>query len=422
VQPQTIIDETIFDTRWDVSTSLDVTLVSDSACCISTCTDPAQCPDGDCMVITDACQVSVANIGGNLGAPANPAGFANPGLVSAYGDQPFGGEIVIEGTFGTGATVDYYEFEYSTDGGVTYNSMPPAAAGGFTRSFWGPALPSGPVGWHNVPFAFTNIGGHNVIQSRQNFEANNDPSSWGVTRIWDAVTQNYLMAWVTSGLFLDGPYQLRVRSWQLAGGVLVNSQVLPQCDTSSDNSVVLTLDNRYVSGGPLDAYGQVCGSGTVHTCTTEPSTDFVAVTIAGNPVSACEVIDATKLTGDLVIDFMAYDPDGHLGYFTLQATYGSNLVTDLIAAGTLTAGPSYSGVPSAAQVGPDYGAALGQGAASPIWNGGMVRLTISDLKTAFPESCCYQLQLYAHKRTIVDCDGSEWEQVNLSEYSFTVLV
>jgi hypothetical protein len=421
-QTQTIINETIFDARWDVPTSLDVTLVSNNACCVSTCNDPAQCPDGDCMVITDACQVPVSNIGGNFGAPANPAGFANPGLVSQYGDQPFGGEITIEGAFGTGATVDYYEFEYSPDGGVTWDSMPPGAAGGFTRSFWGPALPAGPVGWHPVTFGFTPIGGHNVIESRQHFEANNDPSSWGVTRIWETVTQDYLMEWLTDGLFTDGTYQLRVRSWQMVGGVLQNDQVLPQCDTDSDNSIVLTLDNRYVSGGPTDAYGQNCGTGSVHTCTTEPSTDFVAVTIASNLVQACDIIDATKLSGSLIIDFMAYDPDGHLGYFALQATYGTSGVIDLISKGTLTAGAAYGGVPSAAQVGPDYGTAIGQGAVSPIWNGGMLRLTITDLKNAFPEPCCYQLQLYAHKRTIVDCDGSEWEQVNLSEYSFTVLI
>ena len=41
---------------------------------------------------------------------------------------------------------------------------------------------------------------------------------------------------------------------------------------------------------------------------------------------------------------------------------------------------------------------------------------------AFPYTCCYQLELRAHKRTIVNCDQSLWGHVNLSEYSFTIVV
>ena len=59
---------------------------------------------------------------------------------------------------------------------------------------------------------------------------------------------------------------------------------------------------------------------------------------------------------------------------------------------------------------------------SPTWKGGIITLTITDLHKAFPETCCYQLQLYAHKRTVVSCDHSLWGHTNLSEYSFTVVV
>ena len=45
---------------------------------------------------------------------------------------------------------------------------------------------------------------------------------------------------------------------------------------------------------------------------------------------------------------------------------------------------------------------------------------------AFPYSCCYQLQLYAHKRVIggggAGCDHSFWNQWNRTEYSFTINV
>src|SRR5262249_42817377 len=79
-------------------------------------------------------------------------------------------------------------------------------------------------------------------------------------------------------------------------------------------------------------------------------------------------------------------------------------------------------VPPAPQVGPDYGQARVQGAVAPDWTGGGLRLTIPDLRKAFPKTCCYQLQLRAYKRTIVSCDDSYQPHSNLSEYSFMVVV
>ena len=79
-------------------------------------------------------------------------------------------------------------------------------------------------------------------------------------------------------------------------------------------------------------------------------------------------------------------------------------------------------VPSAAQVGPDYATArtLPQTAVAPTWTGGAIRLSIS-ATIAFPESCCYQLELRAFKRTIVNCQANNAHR-NLSERSFQVTV
>ena len=52
----------------------------------------------------------------------------------------------------------------------------------------------------------------------------------------------------------------------------------------------------------------------------------------------------------------------------------------------------------------------------------MVTLTIPNLNNAFPETCCYTLQLFAHKRTVVSCDHSFWGQYNQSDFSLTVIV
>jgi hypothetical protein len=70
------------------------------------------------------------------------------------------------------------------------------------------------------------------------------------------------------------------------------------------------------------------------------------------------------------------------------------------------------------QEGPTYAAALGQGAVRPHWYGGRYRLTIPDAATAFPDPCCYQLELRAYKRTIVNCGSTDHR--NLTEYSLGV--
>jgi hypothetical protein len=124
------------------------------------------------------------------------------------------------------------------------------------------------------------------------------------------------------------------------------------------------------------------------------------------------------------VDFVAYDAQGHLAWYSLIATYGENLARNLIAlGGVLTPLPGGAPpVPPAAQVGPDYAAArtAPQTAVAPTWTGGAIRLTI-DASVAFPESCCYQLELRAYKRTIVNCFANNAHR-NLSERSFQVTV
>ena len=59
----------------------------------------------------------------------------------------------------------------------------------------------------------------------------------------------------------------------------------------------------------------------------------------------------------LVVDFVAYDPNGHLALFNLQATYDVNLANPLLGLPSATLAPSpiaVPGVPAAIQVGPTY--------------------------------------------------------------------
>ena len=84
-----------------------------------------------------------------------------------------------------------------------------------------------------------------------------------------------------------------------------------------------------------------------------------------------------------------------------------------------TASPTPLVIPSAAQVGPDYGVAVTQGRVRPILVWRHARLTVS-AAAVFKEPCCYQLVLRAHKRTITCGDESLWLHWNLSEYSFMI--
>lgn len=429
-----IVDEGFSDTRWNIPSTLNVTLVANSEAC---CVEPQDDPEGVCMVLSHACDDPVQYIGGNVSAAANPAGYRNPGSVSIYGDRPFAGTVPLRGLFGDLANVDYYEFEWSDDAGTSWNSMPAAAAGGFSRTYWGPALGGGPVDFHSVGFSFNTISGQRVIESREHFEANNEPASWGLTRFWTS-HRDLLMRWLTPNLFSDDTYHLRVRSWDVAAGNLVNPRILPLCNTTDDNGMVLAIDNQVATSGPTCPNGHPCGSGTVHKCTAEPDTDFLDVRILHNDgthtnVGACGNVPIQD--SDLLqIDFIAHDPDGHLSYYTLRATYGDSLVNNLLStsllshpASSLAASPVAAPVAPAAQVGPYYGhgnaalSALDQGASSPTWHGGAMRLVVP-AKLVFPESCCYQLELRAHKRTIVSCNDSLWNHINYSEYSFMIQV
>lgn len=436
-QERVIVNETIWDARWDIPTDLNVTLAAnENACCVvgSTCLD-----GGDCSFISDICEINLDSIGGNPGLSSGAAqvGYVSPGLVSVDGDRPFSGTIPLRGCVGD--TVDYAEFLFNTTGfGGTFNPLPAAAVAGFNRSYWDTVLHK----WVAVPFPFTPISDgavtHNVIESLPHWEANNG------AKLWDSFTVNFLMLLASQNVLADGTYYLRVQGWRRPGyvGNLVGPVNLPICGSEDPNGVVLTIDNHLVTGGPTDLNGHQCGAGTVHLCTTEPDTEVLAVQILHHngtitDVGACGNVTISD-TDVLQIDFVAYDPDPHphLRNYELSLNYDVSLTTDLL-------NPALSGwsltpspvppvwAPAAAQVGPNYGdpvpamSALNQGAASPYWAGGAVRLQVK-AKAVFPYTCCYQLALYTYKRTIggggYSCDGSKWNQWNRTEYSFTITV
>lgn len=433
-QERVIVDENFEDARVNIPTvHSEILRANQLACCVDDTPDP----DGNCLNLTHVCDALVSSIGGNLGAEPAPVGYLHPGALSNAGDRPFSGNISLRGAFGNASGADYYEIEWWNGASAAWEPLPVGTLTGFSRLYYGPALPAGPVGTHTVAFPVQLIDGHYVIETRQHFEANNGAGTWDVwmpsgSRWW-MNNKDALGTWLTANNFPNGTYRLRIKTWQRVGASLVNPRILGQCGTQPEqaNGLVLTTDNRVETTGATDLRGHPCGSGTVHVCTDEPDTAFLAVRIlhsdgSSTNVTACgqfKVVDSDQLQ----IDFVAHDPEGHLAYWTLVATYGDSLANDLLSpslGATLSPSPFPLGwAPPAAQVGPGYVDARLDAlpATSPNWHGGVIRLTMP-ARHAFPETCCYQLELRAHKRTVVNCDHSLWGHVNYSEYSFLIEV
>ncbi len=416
-----IVNEGWFQAHWDIPQVLDVTLTAtDEACCIP----QNGCLDGECLALAKVCGVDADEVGGNPGADPTPVGYAFPNVVANGGDAPFGGRVDIRGTAQCLTGVDYYEVEFTADSGATWQLLPPAALGTFIREYWDFGLGTDV----NVPFSATvPIDGHHVYETVEHYEATHTPADWGGSKVWLGTNIDMVFPWVTDPTFGDGTYGLRVVGYDEAAGVLSNRRELPVCDSTTTAEIIVTIDNQSTYPAPGLA-GNPCGAGTTHTCTDEPMTDILDARIvhAGGGSSAVGPCgNVTLAAGDVLeVDFVAYDAQGHLASYSLIATYGENLARDLLALGaTLTPLPGGAPpVPAASQVGPDYAAArtLPQTGAAPTWTGGAIRLSMS-AAVAFPESCCYQLELRAYKRTIVNCLANN-EHRNLSERSFQVTV
>jgi hypothetical protein len=404
----TIVDESIWETRWDIPNPLSVTLVAnDNACC-----RPGDGDGGECLVVDGVCGIPLADVGGNLGAPAVPQGYARPGAVLAgstnyNGDRPFAGSVSMTKNPGDLVGVDYIELEMFDSGTSTWVPLPVGAELGYQREYWEPAATPPTV---FPPFPVQTLSGHRVWETREHFEASSGAvwfPGFGWTRAW--LSYNFsILAYLDTSMFTDGTYQFHVVGWDDGGGgSLVNPRVIPICGEDALNEFVLTFDNRVITpvGHPAS---HNCGG--VHLCTLEPDTHISDVRINGASVDPC---DTVKAEGDLEIDFLVTDPDGHLAYYSLIATWGLNNSVDLLPLGTVTslAVGTYSG--------PTYGEALGQGAVAPNWYGGTFTLKIPIAADVFKDPCCYQLELRAYKRTIVDCYGG-YAHANLTEYSLGV--
>lgn len=428
---EVILEETIADARWNIDNPLDVNLVvSENACCVAPpCQDPP-CDNTDCLVIDTVCGYAFSSVGGNPGAAATPVGYLNPGPVmddtKTY-HRPFGGIIPIRKNPDDLDGFAYYEIEVFDDDPAVLDwvPLPPDAALSFYRRYWDFA--TSPPGKPAL-FKFHDISGHNVVETRGHYESNNPlnfPDEPGAnTAIWLSTNYSLLLP-LDTAKFNDGTYRFRVIGWQESGGALVNRTVLPVCGGQVENEFVLTFDNRVTNAVASHDAAHNCGHG-VHLCTTEPDTHILAVRFDGVQVDPCDTTGHTP--GTVVeIDFLVSDSDSHLGYYELKSNWGLNNSRQLLSQPGASVVALVSGTPTGwlpGQISGNYGTAANHGAVAPHWQGGSYTLTLP-LEQAFPEPCCYQLELRAWKRTIVGHTSScndYWfpDNGNRSEYSLGV--
>ncbi len=426
-----IYTETNAETRWDIPTTLNVTLIANGlACCIPTCRDP-ECPE--CLKLTWVGCTPVDLISADAGPP-DLRGYANTGATAndPWKDNPFSEAMRIRG--GVGWDVDYFKVQYSKDG-APWADLPSPAFDGFTRNYWNVTTSV------QVGFAPTLKNGQTVIITRHHYEELNPGiPRFGGQVLWTDYDSLFTFNTVAqAGLIPDGLYQLRFVGYAADGTaadnlVLASERILPTCGEDTAEQVYLRIDNQAMVHPaatvpapckiPHCCPNSILCPGALHTCTVEPDCWIREIwKNEGLPgqecVSACDIV-RLESNDTVTIHFSVTCPatvqDGHLGGYWLRAEYGVNQFFDIVS----TSGSVGSLQPdSTIEVGPGYSQALVQGAPRAHWYGGNFKATLRG--SDFPDCCAYLLRLRAWKRTTDGCSWPPDTHYNEFELAFTVL-
>jgi len=410
-----ILNETVWQARIDIPTTLSVNLTASSEAC--TIPPPPNQPEGECFLFTAGCSVPASFIG--LTGSGALAGLAYPGSE----DRPFTGQVSIFGQFGYTAAdlhyADYYAVQYRLEGApsTAWAPVPTAALQPFTRIYFDatqpypnqwfyPAFTPAPLPISGMPGQFAT-----VYQSRQFYELNNPAApDWGDVLNGQSWTYNADLTAVidTVGFFPDDAYEFQIVGYTLeADGTISSNGVLAGCGKPSPLGVNNNNDFSLFFANPSPGE-------------TTPDTVITSISFNGTPLPPCGIENLPPSTPfSFSVQFTASDAEGYLDSYSLSLQYGANSPVPLFSCGCLP-GCGLSTAESGVEVGPCYADAISQGASRPIWNGGDMTLTIPDASATFPVSCAYDLILNVYKRNIVNCDTDEVYQ-ETAYYSFTVL-
>jgi len=424
-------DESPSQARWDIPTTLNVTLLAnDKACCVRWCRDP-ECPD--CMKLTYVgCSIPIDQIGdASMAGPPDLRGY----WLGTSGDldRPLWDSLLLRARIGP--DIDYVRPQYSKNGGPWTDLVTPQFAG-YSRRYWGP-------GWSPyIPFSpeTKNLGMSTVtaIKTRHHYEELNPglPTFFGQV-LWDDDDSLLVFDSTTTPSLGDGLYHLRFLGYAADNNddlIPASERVIRTCGLFTPETVYLRIDNQASSHPAVD---HACGIPTTHLCFDEPEAYIRSLIknegmVSQEPVDVCDIVSLEE-TDTLTIHFTVNVPpnalDGHLGGYEMSAIYGASLTFPVGTVapgapcpsnpasprGTFEADPVMAGV----QVGPSYAQALTQGATRPYWYGGNYKVTLRGCD--FPECCAYEIYLHAWKRTSNGCQVPEWTHWNRYDNTFTVL-
>lgn len=427
-----IYDENPFQTRWNITSPLTVTLFAEEeACSIGECEEP---PLGaNCLKFTKVNCIDVDDIGVSAGPP-DLRGYANPGDQ----DNPFTGVVRMRGLLGAGSDIDYIRPEYDFNHSASFSPVPKENLVAFSRKYWAPppgALPGTPAKWNSVLFKPHEVDGEIVYKTLKLAEDENPlPGGWTWGYLWNDFSSLFL--WNPDNFEGDGVYTLQLRGYRWTGTGLDDQGVLETCEFSPSDpeQVMVRADNRLADDPayPVSA-DRPCGAGTIHLCTHEPDCDLVSIDLINSSgttqVEPCDIIQLGD-TDQIVIHFQASDQDGHLAGYHMHAHWGENRVFNVITDGELDAdsdtlvGPLYANTfASIPGPGPhlndrDDLPATHLDKIRPMWHGGNFKVSL--LGSNFEASCAYTLKLRVWKRCIRHCNNEYHVHVNWCSYSFTI--
>jgi hypothetical protein len=415
-QLRVIHTETNAQTRWNIPTTLGVTLLANrSACCLPSCRDP-ECPE--CLKVTFVGCTTTDQIGATAPLPGSPD-LRGYGLVATSEDRPFYGNLQIRG--GVGSDVDYFKVQVSRDGGP-WADLPVPAFEGFQRNYWD----SSNIVAAPLPAFYPIVkSGQTVMITRRHYEDLHPAlPRFGGSVIWFDYDTLFYFNTTVSGFTPDGLYQLRFIGYSADGAdnlIPGSERILPTCGQKIDETVFIRVDNQ-AKIHALPTALHPCGGTSTHDCTNEPDCVIGKICInEGTPaehcISACDIV-RLRATDTLTIHFSATVPmtarDGHLGGYEMSAEYGVSQSFPIGTGvhGTFLPDPTF-------EVGPTYQQALMQGAPRPHWYGGDYKVVLHG--TDFLECCAYVLRLFAWKRTTNGCSAPSNVHHNRFEIAFTVL-
>lgn len=420
---EVIYEEALSQTRWNMPTHLNVTLLADcdKACSIPICEES---PPEDCIQFTQVgCYVHVPEI---CTDPASTIfgyynGSTNIPCTSANRvDRPFGGTLDIYGFGFVGADdadYDYYKVQYAPYGTTLYTDIKTL---NFVRYFWFDPLPTTPPYTVRAVFGPISFGGEDdLIETVELWRKQWKASHPGQKLFPTPTNRDQIVKWATYNL-PDGVYTLRLQGYKKTDGGLKGPYTVYSCvATNIEEKILLRLDNRQ-DGHPASTPEHPCGYGTVHACTYEPECDFIKVVKnEGAPeeeeIGVCGIVKL-KNTDTLTIHYEASDIDGHLSHYCLSAHYAENKVFNIV--NTCYSAPKKGGSPVSitpgTYPGPSYGQALLQGVSRPHWYGGQFKVTLSGADFI---PCAYLFRIWVWKRTTNGC----WLIYrNRCEFSFCV--